>query len=152
MFRRGSKAFIIRATASKPILSLMCLPRSFVNKNSHISELCRIFALIPPMKVTFEDTELESLVLTHQSRKYKKYQRDSRFLAALDRVYDDLRDMEKTTDLRTLSYLHYERLKGVNMSSVRVMNGRVERLLFHEYDDGIEISLIEIDDTHYGQR
>ena len=104
------------------------------------------------MKVTFEDTELESLVLTHQSRKYKKYQRDSRFLAALDRVYDDLRDMEKTTDLRTLSYLHYERLKGVNMSSVRVMNGRVERLLFHEYDDGIEISLIEIDDTHYGQR
>ncbi|MBR1516994.1 MAG: hypothetical protein IJ620_02465 [Bacteroidales bacterium] len=60
--------------------------------------------------------------------------------------------MEKTTDLRTLSYLHYERLKGVNMSSVRVMNGRVERLLFHEYDDGIEISLIEIDDTHYGQR
>ena len=38
------------------------------------------------------------------------------------------------------------------MSSVRVMNGRVERLLFHEYNDGIEISLIEIDETHYGQR
>ena len=104
------------------------------------------------MKVTFEDIELESLVLTHRSRKYKKYQRDSKFLAALDRVHDDLRDAAKTSDLRILSYLHYEQLRGVNMSSVRVMNGRVERLLFREYEDGIEISIIEMDETHYGQR
>lgn len=104
------------------------------------------------MRVTFEDIELESLVLYHRSKKYKKYQRDSKFLAALDRVHDDLRDAEKTADLRLLSYLHYEQLKGIKMSSVRIINGRVERLLFHELEDGIEISLIEIDDTHYGQR
>ena len=104
------------------------------------------------MKVTFEDIELESLVLYHKSKKYKKYQRDGRFLSALDRVYDDLRDAAKTSDLRLLSYLHYEQLRGVDMSSVRVKNGRVERLLFHEYEDGIEISIIEMDNTHYGQR
>ena len=67
-------------------------------------------------------------------------------------MFADLRAVGKTSDLLLLSYLHYEKLKGVGMSSVRVMNGRVERLLFHEYDDGIEISLIEMDDTHYGQR
>lgn len=104
------------------------------------------------MKVTFEDTELESLVLTHRSRKYKKYLRDGKFLAALERVYFLMQSEKDTQRLANYSFLHYEKLKGVGMSSVRVMNGRVERLLFHEYNDGIEISLIEMDETHYGQR
>lgn len=104
------------------------------------------------MNVTFEDTELESLVLHHRSKKYKKYQLNSKFLAALDRVFDDLRAAAKTSDLHLISYLHYEKLKHVGMSSVRIMNGKVERLLFHEYEDGIKITLIEIDETHYGQR
>ena len=104
------------------------------------------------MKVTFEDIELENLILTHSSRKYKKYLRDSKFLSALDRVYFLMQSEIDTKRLANYSYLHYEKLKGVRMSSVRVMNGRVERLLFHEYEDGIEISLIEIDNTHYGQR
>lgn len=104
------------------------------------------------MKVTFEDTELESLVLSHRSKKYKKYQRDSKFLAALDRVYFLMQSEKDTQRLVYYSFLHYEKLKGVGMSSVRVMNGRVERLLFHEYNEGIEISLIEMDETHYGQR
>ena len=104
------------------------------------------------MKVTFEDIDLENLVLTHRSRKYKKYQRDGKFLAALDRVFDDLRAAAKTVDLHLISYLHYEKLKGASMSSVRVMTGRVERILFHEYEEGIEISIIEMDNMHYGQR
>ena len=104
------------------------------------------------MKVTFEDTELESLVLNHKSKKYKKYQRDGKFLDALDRVYFTMQSQKKASDLKQYSYLHYEQLKHVGMSSVRVVNGRVERLLFHELEDGIEISLIEIDETHYGQR
>lgn len=104
------------------------------------------------MKVTFEDIELESLVLKHHSKKYKKYQRDSKFLKALDRIYFIMQSEKDTTSLKNYSFLHYEKLKRLNMSSVRVLNGKVERLLFHEYEDGIEISLIEIDDTHYGQR
>ena len=106
------------------------------------------------MKVTFEDIDLESLVLCHKSKKYKKYQRDGRFLAALDRVYSLLQSEPSTEQLKVYSYLHYEVLKYEysGLSSVRVMNGRVERLLFREYENGIAISLIEIDETHYGQR
>lgn len=37
-------------------------------------------------------------------------------------------------------------------SSVRLVNGMVERLLFRETDDGIEVELIEIDSTHYGNK
>ena len=104
------------------------------------------------MKVSFEDTELENLILQHKSKKYKKYQRDSKFLAALDRIHFIMQSEEIATSLKRYSFLHYEKLRQIEMSSVRVINGRVERLLFHEYKDGIEISLIEIDDTHYGQR
>ena len=91
-------------------------------------------------------------MLTHRSRKYKKYLRDAKFLAALERVYYLMQSEKDTQRLVNYSFLHYKKLRGVGMSSVRVMNGRVERLLFHEYNDGIEISLIEIDETHYGQR
>lgn len=104
------------------------------------------------MKITFEDTELENLILLHQSKKYKKYIQDSKFLNALDRVFSNLQGAANTQELRLISYLHYEKLKRVNLSSVRVINGRVERLLFREIEDGIEITLIELDNTHYGQR
>ena len=104
------------------------------------------------MKITFEDAELESLILLHQSGKYKKYQRDGKFLNALDRVFSNLQGAANTQELKLISYLHYEKLKHVKMSSVRVVNGRVERLLFRELEDGIEITLIELDNTHYGQR
>jgi plasmid maintenance system killer protein len=104
------------------------------------------------MKVSFEDAELERLVITHQSKKYKKYIRDKKFLWALDRVFNDLQGAAKCSDLKQLSYLHYERLRKKGMSSVRVMNGRVERLLFQELENGIRITVIELDESHYGQR
>ena len=63
-----------------------------------------------------------------------------------------MQSQKTASNLKQYSYLHYEQLKHVGMSSVRVINGRVERLLFHELEDGIKISLIEIDETHYGQR
>ena len=104
------------------------------------------------MRVVFEDKELENLILLHQSKKYKRYQRDSKFLNALDRVFNTLQGAANTQELRLFSYLHYEKLKYVDLSSVRVINGRVERLLFREIEDGIEITLIELDNTHYGRR
>ena len=52
--------------------------------------------------------------------------------------------LEHTSDMRNYSFLHYEQLKRISMSSVRIMNGRVERLIFTETEDGIQISLIEI--------
>jgi len=104
------------------------------------------------MNVSFEDVELEKLIITHQSKKYKKYTRDKKFLWALDRVFNDLQGVAKCSDLKQLSYLHYEQLKRIGLSSVRVMNGRVERLLFKELENGIRITIIELDETHYGQR
>jgi len=32
------------------------------------------------------------------------------------------------------------------------MNGRVERLLFAEYENGIRITIIELNETHYGRK
>lgn len=32
------------------------------------------------------------------------------------------------------------------------MNGRVERLLFNEINDGIEITIIELNSNHYGNK
>ncbi len=104
------------------------------------------------MNVSFEDVELEKLIITHKSKRYKKYTRDKKFLWALDRVFNDLQGVAKCSDLKQLSYLHYEQFKKIGLSSVRVMNGRVERLLFKELENGIRISIIELDETHYGQR
>lgn len=121
-------------------------------KNSQFSEFLLSLQTVNTMNVSFEDIELEKLIITHQSKKYKKYTRDKKFLWALDRVFNDLQGVAKCSDLKQLSYLHYEQLKRIGLSSVRVMNGRVERLLFKELENGIRITIIELDETHYGQQ
>ena len=104
------------------------------------------------MVITFEDKDLEELLARHGNRRYKKYTRDILFLDSLDRVFDRLSSALNTQQLRQYSYLHYEQLKGTNgLSSVRVMNGRIERLIFREIDDGIEIQMLEMNNDHYGK-
>lgn len=64
-------------------------------------------------------------------------------------------DVESTEQLRIFSFLHYEKLKYQDKetkSSLRLVNGMVERLIFTETEDGIEVELIEIDSTHYGNK
>ena len=39
-----------------------------------------------------------------------------------------------------------------NKSSIRVVNGMVERILFREFDGGIRITVLGLDDTHYGNK
>lgn len=48
--------------------------------------------------------------------------------------------------------MHYEKLANDPRSSIRIVNGMVERLLFTETEDGVEVELIEIDSTHYGNK
>lgn len=60
--------------------------------------------------------------------------------------------IKTTSGLSKYSFLHYEKLKKDPRSSVRLVNGLVERLLFTETNNGIEVELIEIDSTHYGNR
>ena len=104
------------------------------------------------MQITFEDSELRKLIEGGDSRKYKKLAKDSRFKMNLLNVYNTLRAAETTADLSSYSFLHYEKLRGLNLSSVRVMNSRVERLIFREIENGIEIVLIELNETHYGKK
>lgn len=61
-------------------------------------------------------------------------------------------NVESTEELKLFNFLHYEKLTKDPRSSIRLVNGKVERLLFTETDDGIEVDLIEIDSTHYGNK
>lgn len=97
--------------------------------------------------ITFANSQNNERII-----RYKKYTRDKKFLWALDRVFNDLQGVAKCSDLKQLSYLLYEQLRKIGLSSVRVMNGRVERLLFQELENGIRITVIELDESHYGQR
>lgn len=106
------------------------------------------------MNIAFGDKDLEELILTGQNKKgkYKTLARDKRFVAKLTDIYNLMHAQENVTKLRNFSFLHYEQLKHISMSSVRIFNNRVERLLFTETTDGIQITLIEINEDHYGNK
>ena len=73
------------------------------------------------------------------------------YIRAVGIIYD----VECTDELKNFSFLHYEKLKYPQkepLSSVRLVNSLVERLLFKETKDGIEVELIEVDSTHYGNK
>ena len=105
------------------------------------------------MQVNISDKDLEELINTGQNNKYKRYSRDKKFMEGLARAYKIMQIVENPEGLRLYSYLHYEKLAyNVNLSSVRIVNGRVERLLFEETNDGIEITIIELNTQHYGNK
>ena len=104
------------------------------------------------MQVIFEDRDLEQLIMTGNNHKYRKYSRDLRFMQSLGRMYKIMTAVADTKALSAFSYLHYEKLREVDVSSVRVMNNRVERVLFREIENGIVITIIDLDDTHYGNK
>lgn len=108
------------------------------------------------MNVNIPDDELKDYILTGKSDgKYKKLARDKKFSEKLVNIHALMCAVPNTVALKQYSFLHYEKLryyKEPNSSSVRIMNGRVERLIFKETEDGIEITIIEINETHYGNK
>ena len=104
------------------------------------------------MKVFVNDTNLEELLTTGHNQHYRKYSRNERFMIGLRRAVEIMKKIESSDELKGFSFLHYEKLKGRECSSVRIVNGMIERLIFTETSDGFEINLIEIDTTHYGTR
>mgnify|MGYP001169886927 CR=1 FL=1 len=104
------------------------------------------------MEISFEDEDLEELIFTGKNHKYKKLSKDKAFMRALIDVYNYMDAASCANDLKSYSFLHYEALKHIGLSSVRIMNGRVERLLFAEYENGIRITIIELNETHYGKK
>ena len=105
------------------------------------------------MQIVFDDKDLEELITTGYNNKYKKYIRNKKFMTALVTAYNYLRLSKCAHDLRLISFLHYEQLAGTNgLSSIRVVNGMVERIIFREFDGGISITVLSLDNTHYGNK
>lgn len=106
------------------------------------------------MKIIFGDEALSELYETQKinDRKYKKICKDKKLVDGYIRAVNTMYNVESTEELKLFSFLHYEKLTKDPRSSIRLVNGKVERLLFTETDDGIEVNLIEIDSTHYGNK
>jgi len=106
------------------------------------------------MIVDFADNDLKELIKYGKNNKYKKLSKDKVFCSALVSVYNRLVSVENTNELKQFSSLHYEKLKfdRSGQSSVRIQNGRVERLIFEEFDEGVRILLLEINESHYGRK
>ncbi len=88
-------------------------------------------------------------------RKYKPLCKKKKLVEGYQRAVGIMFHVQTVDELRLFSFLHYERLKhqkDEQRSSVRLANGMVERLIFTERDGGIEVELIEIDNTHYGNK
>ena len=100
------------------------------------------------------DKYLEELYLTGNSSKYRDVSRNKALRDGFVRAVNAMISAENIEELKKISYLHYELLKYQysGMSSVRLSNSFVHRLLFRETKDGLEVTLIEIDDTHYGNK
>ena len=107
------------------------------------------------MKIIFKDEALSELYSNGKTedRKYKKLCKNKKLVEGYQRAVI-MYDVDSTEELRPFSFLHYEKLKYMKgpLSSVRLVNGMVERLLFTETEDGIEVELLEIDSTHYGNK
>lgn len=105
------------------------------------------------LEVEITDKDLQELILKGTNKgKYKTLSRDKKFIRKLTEVYRLMTSVENVSQLKLYSFLHYEQLKHVSLSSVRIFNNRVERLLFKETETGLKITLIELNETHYGNK
>ena len=98
--------------------------------------------------------ELKELLLNGKSKQYRDVERNPILLSGLRRAVSIMQAVHSVNELHLFSYLHYEKLKyGFSgYSSIRLSNQYVHRLLFKEKDDCITIELIDINDTHYGNK
>ena len=105
--------------------------------------------------IEYADIAIEELITYHKSddKRYKKLKSNATFLNDLDCVMAILRTVTNTSELSWHKKLNYEPLKyGLSgYSSVRIGFTSKYRLLFEEFDGGIRIKLIEINE-HYGDK
>lgn len=108
------------------------------------------------MEVRFEDDSLQELYEygTTKDKRYAKYCKNGKFIRKLIDQINTVRSAGTYSELEKISTLHYERLRhGMSgLSSFRVSNAYVERVICRENDECIEIIIIELDDTHYGSK
>ena len=105
------------------------------------------------MKVEMTE-DLKDLYETGQSKRYKDVARNGVLLAGFVRAIKIMEQVSSSDNLKDFSFLHYEKLRYQlsGKSSVRLSNQYVHRLIFAETEDGLQVELIEIDDSHYGNK
>src|SRR5574344_678269 len=105
--------------------------------------------------IDYDDEELELLIKCGKStdKRYKKLKSNGTFRKDLDMVMSLFKVVDSTSQLSDFAKLHYEPLKyGLQgYSSVRIGFSSKYRLIFEEFDGGIRIKLIEINE-HYGDK
>lgn len=105
------------------------------------------------MKVLM-NRELLELFQTGRSRRYREVARNRELMAGFIRVVKTMMTVDDVDELSIFSYLHYERLRHQwsGCSSVRLSNCYIHRLIFRETSDGLQVELIDINDTPYGNK
>ncbi len=98
--------------------------------------------------------DLLELYKTGSNKRYKDVARNPVLLKGYIMAIETMLAVSNINELSKFSRLHYEKLKHEysGFSSVRLSNSFVHRLIFTENEEGIEVKLIEIDDTHYGNK
>lgn len=108
------------------------------------------------MRIVFEDIGLQELYEYGQTqdRRYRKYCKDRKFISMLTLKINIIQSASSYEELKRISPLHYESLKHgySGLSSFRVGNGYVERVICRENREYIELVLLALDDTHYGNK
>ena len=105
------------------------------------------------MEVTMPG-DLLDLYSGRECKNYKDVARNPVLMKGFVSAVDTMKLVNNVEELKAFSRLHYEKLKYEysGYSSVRLSNSYVHRLIFLENENGIEVQLIEIDDTHYGNK
>lgn len=100
------------------------------------------------------DGDLKELLTTGKNRRYKFIVQNKTLYNGLMQAVGIMKNAQTVEELKQFSFLHYEKLKYEysGLSSLRLSNRFVHRLIFEECEDTITLKLIEIDDTHYGNK
>ena len=105
--------------------------------------------------IEYADIAIEEVITYHKSddKRYRQLRGNKTFWQDLDKVMARIRAATNTSDLEHYASLHYEKLKydKTGLSSVRIGYNTKYRLIFEEFDGGIRIKLIEINE-HYGDK
>lgn len=104
--------------------------------------------------IVLMNEELKKLYETGKSRAYRDVERNPELSRGFVRAIRIMTVAASIKEIRAYSFLHYEQLKHewTGYSSVRLSNSYVHRLIFKEIEDRLEIQIIDIDDSHYGNK
>ena len=104
--------------------------------------------------IVLMNEELKTLYETGKSREYRDVERNPELSRGFVRAVKILTIVRSCQELKGYSFLHYEQLKyeWAGYSSVRLSNRYVHRLIFREDENRLEIQVITINDSHYGNK